>query len=465
MVLDLGAGGGLSTVTFQALASSASTPGGPPFILAIDASSVMLTAACSKVAAVAGARPNPVVSATDGFSMARVDLLLADMGQPLPLRKGIADGVLSVSALQWLLDAREALPGASQPVPEVPGGPGEPRPGHASSVPCRGLRSDNAGPCAGGGEAGATDAESADLTRHQVRVHRLFQSLRSVATQSARLAFQFYPPKGDPGFGARSLLTAARAAGFAAEVFLDYPHNNGAKKWVLVAKPPSDEEPCIRAEERSCPCVGAGKLSRRHRMQGSACWTDDAWCALCWPVVMARCALLGTADFPLCTEEGMAAILARAEQRHIDVALRLARCGRRLRSANDPGAGAVRRRLEQELQPLQRELAAVLAAALDGPSVGGAELEAHLMASGSTGDVPSLKRVRPEDAETDPLVQSTTREQAAAPLGKAELRSAIMGRLTEVLEILHTPPSERWTAPPPPLTSEHATQTIESLGS
>ncbi|CAE8654266.1 unnamed protein product, partial [Polarella glacialis] len=117
---------------------------------------------------------------------------------------GIADGVLSVSAVQWLLDGR-------------------PEP---SSVSAQAT------------DQGEQAASSTSLLGPQTRLRRLFRCLRQASVPCARMALQFYPPKGDHDFGARALVDASRAEGFDADVVLDFPHRGTAKKWVLVAQAP-----------------------------------------------------------------------------------------------------------------------------------------------------------------------------------------------------------------------------------
>lgn len=314
IVLDLGAGGGLSTVSLQALVDSS-------FVLAMDRSSHMLTTVASSVADISlpslSCEGRSVDVAT-GLERTRCgDRILADMSQPLPLRQKVVDSVLSVSAVQWLLEARQP-----EPVP-------------------------------------------------QVKLRRLFASLREASVEAARLAMQFYPPKGDHDFGARALRDAAKEEQWAAEVVMDFPHHPAtSKKWFLVAE---------RAQER-----------------------PTSWCALCWPVVVGRCALQGPCAPPQ---------LRRAHQQHAEVALRLARCGRRLRgSAED-----IQQRLQQQLQPLQLEMALRLDALLGEPP-----------------ESPAVKRQRTQ----------------------SELRGVVQARLVELLEILHTAPSAQWFEPPPPLQDE-----------
>ena len=302
VLLDLGAGGGLSTLTCQALAAARGDAGGPPFVLAVDVSADMLATAAPSEAALAGVRVSglPAAAGDAGDSAdhsveisegllwyrARSDRVLADIGRPLPFRKGVVDGVLSVSAAQWLINGRpasneESLRGGSASLdPGARGPSSEAPPAHADGGP--------------------------ELS--QPRLCCLFRSLRAALPPGGRAALQFYPPKGDPDFGARAMLDAARALGFTADVVLDFPHRSAARKWVLAAQVPSRPE-------------GAGAGCSR-------------WCALCWPVPAGHCALLQS-------PAPAGAASARSRQQHVDLALRLTRCGRRLRAAA-VGAGGER---------------------------------------------------------------------------------------------------------------------------
>lgn len=176
---------------------------------------------------------------------------------------------------------------------------------------------------------------------------------------------------GDFDFSARALRDSARVAGWAAEVFLDvYTRGSLVKKWVLA----NVDQP-------------------------------EAWCALCYPTVVARCPLhLRMAVAP--------AIVARLDRAHVEVASKLLRRGqhlRRLQHAAEPteAEGAFLRRMEGELKPLEREVAVRLSALLD----------------------PGLE-------------------------SNDSARALLASRWAEVIEVLHTPPSERWTGPQPPLEYE-----------
>ena len=370
IVLDLGAGGGLSTLTFQALAAES---GSPPFIIGFDTSAHMLaTASEISESSLVGIRvPGTSTEGTQGGQVdisdgvrwvaRRGDRILADMSQPLPLRKSVADAVLSVSAVQWLIESR----------PET-----------------------------------AMEDACTEMAMPQAKLTRLFASLRSITVETAKLAMQFYPPKGDHDFGARVLRDSASCAGWLdAAIVLDFPHHPSslAKKWFLTARASRDR-------------FGPGR---------------PAWCALCWPVVVACCALQCSAiDGP-----GAKILRNRAEQQHAELALRLVRCGRRLQASveGDDAALGIQERLRQQLHPLQLELATGLFQAL--------ERSRQRTQDGPNGRCRS-------DGESE-----AKRPKAGATVGetKTELRNAVMLCLPELLQVLHTAPSQRWLLPPPPL--------------
>ena len=361
IVLDLGAGGGLSTLTLQALAAQ----GGPiPFVLAFDASAHMLASSAHlqesslvgiRVESVKGAvgQSDPVdVSSGLPWISRRCDRILADMSQPLPLRSGVVDATLSVSAVQWLLQLRTSHVGQQSQ--------------HCQEVP-------------------------------QTKLQQLFASLKRVAGNNAKLAMQFYPPKGDFDFGARALRDMARKEFWAANVVMDFPHHpaSTAKKWFLL-----------------------GHCS-------SALCETEPWCALCWPVVVGRCALQGSCELAH----------GRAQQQHAEVALRLARCGRRLRAAHDEQELKVQERLRQQLHPLQIELAKRLDEAL--------------------AKITDAQESKEPARTTEPTDESETCKRArhAASETKTELRSIVASVLPQLISVLHTPPSEEWLLPTPPLDS------------
>ena len=182
----------------------------------------------------------------------------------------------------------------------------------------------------------------------------------------------------------------------------------------------------------------AEALSPGAAAEAAAVARRGKWCALCWPVVTARCALQ--------QELGDALARERVQNQHIEVALRLSRCGRRLCAAADGGSmedDEVRARIEGELHPLKRELAVRLARRL-GLTGRGAH-EAHDPPPGPDG---ARKRQRTGEATS----VGDANGVGPPPGGtRTELRSAISDRLPEVLQVLHEAPAECWELPPPPL--------------
>lgn len=433
LILDLGAGGGLSTAAFQALAAAAKLPGGPPFVLALDASRAMLASQSlvGEVAMVGVTVSGPretLVDISEGaqWRHSRSDAVLADFSQPLPLRPAVADGILSVSAVQWLLESRRVGPEASPPAAaEVIAPPPVERSGAAS-----------------------IEANEQCVPQHlehplSSKLQIFWRSVHCAARPGARVALQFYPPKGDADFGARCLRNAALDAGFSAHVVLDYPHRSAAKKWVLVAT-------------RECAHVSAAGIAVPIEVKDQR--AKDPWCALCWPLVAARCALQlppldaseggglprSAAPSPDATQQTGACSRGyreRVEQQHLELALRLVRCGRRLRDTSGEASAGICARLEQEMHPLQLQLARALATALDEappPS------KRPRPGTGNDGCSGENDIVRDAEGSFDPTTSAPTR---------TELRSIVASRLPEVLAVLHDAPEERWTLPPPPLGS------------
>ena len=395
IVLDLGAGGGLSTLSFQALA--ASRPGTPPYILSFDTSLHMLaTTTQIHESALVGIRV-PSMSADRGVEAGHVDIseglqwisrrgdrILADMSQPLPLREGVADAVLSISAVQWLL---------------------EPRPDRS--------------------EAESHSAETPSVP--QRKLTKLFTSLRTVTADTAKLAMQFYPPKGDHDFGARALRDSARQAQWTdVAVLLDFPHHPSslAKKWFLTAR-------CRDGDRQTNPL-------------------QPRWCALCWPVVVAGCVLQSS-----CRQRPSGKVLCdRAEQQHAELALRLVRCGRRLQASEgaegDDAARKIQERLQQQLHPLQLELARGLFQALEACR----QLEATETVAGVEAEA--------EEEEGRNCAQHEAKRAKAGPQTRTELRSAVVRCLPQLLPVLHSAPSQCWQQPPPPLAQAQSSQ-VEDL--
>jgi 18S rRNA (guanine1575-N7)-methyltransferase len=105
------------------------------------------------------------------------DVLLSDAGQGLPFRPGSFDGVVSVSAIQWLCYSN------------------------------------------------ATDQDP------KLRLNRFFSSLYSVLKKDAKAVLQFYPETPEQAF---LIAQAASRVGFAGGLVVDYPNSAKAKKYYLV---------------------------------------------------------------------------------------------------------------------------------------------------------------------------------------------------------------------------------------
>jgi len=104
------------------------------------------------------------------------DVVQADMGQGLPYRPGSFDGVISISALQWLCYSN-----SSEQDPKL-------------------------------------------------RLNRFFSSLYSVLKRDAKAVLQFYPENAEQ---AVLIAQAASRVGFAGGVLVDYPNSSKAKKYYL----------------------------------------------------------------------------------------------------------------------------------------------------------------------------------------------------------------------------------------
>ena len=105
------------------------------------------------------------------------DLILGDMGQGMPFRAASFDGVISISALQWLCNA---------------------------------------------------DKSSHDPSK---RLYKFFSTLFSCLSRSARAVFQFYPENSEQ---IQLVTTQATKAGFYGGVVVDFPNSTKAKKYFLV---------------------------------------------------------------------------------------------------------------------------------------------------------------------------------------------------------------------------------------
>lgn len=104
------------------------------------------------------------------------DILQGDMGEGIPFRPGTVDGMISISALQWLFHSHRTR--------ENP----------------------------------------------RNRLNTLFQTLRSALDRGARAIFQFYPETQDQ---IQLVLECARKAGFEGGLVIDYPNSTKAKKYYL----------------------------------------------------------------------------------------------------------------------------------------------------------------------------------------------------------------------------------------
>ncbi len=145
------------------------------------------------------------------------DLLAMDVGQRLAFRRGMFDGAVSISAVQWLCFATKA--------------------GH--------------------------DPEK--------RVRQFFRGLHAVLAPGARAALQLYPEQ--PGHMSM-MREAALAAGFSGGLHVDYPRSERSKKLFLVITssarprpPPAAAQPVQRARkgkpERPIGKKGKGRRARR----------------------------------------------------------------------------------------------------------------------------------------------------------------------------------------------------------
>ncbi|KAA6415361.1 MAG: methyltransferase [Lasallia pustulata] len=85
LILDIGCGSGLSG---EILSLTPPSAGGPHIWIGMDISASMLDVALQRD--------------VDG------DLLLADMGQGVPVRAGAFDAAISISAIQWLCNAESS---------------------------------------------------------------------------------------------------------------------------------------------------------------------------------------------------------------------------------------------------------------------------------------------------------------------------------------------------------------------
>lgn len=149
LILDLGCGSGLSATALEEAGHT---------WVGVDISSAMLDVAKDR-------------------ELVEGDLVLGDLGEGLPFRPGSFDGVISISALQWLCNA---------------------------------------------------DKKSHNPVQ---RLYKLFSTLYSCLARGARAVFQFYPENSDQV----DLITRqSMKAGFTGGLVVDYPNSSKAKKVFLV---------------------------------------------------------------------------------------------------------------------------------------------------------------------------------------------------------------------------------------
>jgi 18S rRNA (guanine1575-N7)-methyltransferase len=106
------------------------------------------------------------------------DFLVADMGATMAFRDGLFDGAISISALQWLLNA-----------------------------------------------------DGGEKYEPYKRLRILFTSLRRVLKRGARAVFQFYPESAEQ---VEMITSCAMRCGFGGGIVVDFPHSTRAKKTYLV---------------------------------------------------------------------------------------------------------------------------------------------------------------------------------------------------------------------------------------
>ena len=106
------------------------------------------------------------------------DFMQSDMGCQMPFRDGIFDGVVSISALQWLFNA-----------------------------------------------------DGGEVHEPYKRMKILFTCLRRVLKRGARAVFQFYPESAEQ---VEMITSCAMRCGFGGGIVVDFPHSTRAKKTYLV---------------------------------------------------------------------------------------------------------------------------------------------------------------------------------------------------------------------------------------
>lgn len=106
------------------------------------------------------------------------DFMVSDMGSPMCFRDGLFDGVISISALQWLLNA-----------------------------------------------------DGGEKYEPYKRLRILFTALRRVLKRGSRAVFQFYPESAEQ---VEMITSCAMRCGFGGGIVVDFPHSTRAKKTYLV---------------------------------------------------------------------------------------------------------------------------------------------------------------------------------------------------------------------------------------
>jgi 18S rRNA (guanine1575-N7)-methyltransferase len=106
------------------------------------------------------------------------DFMVSDMGSPMCFRDGLFDGVISISALQWLLNA-----------------------------------------------------DGGEKYEPYKRLRILFTALRRVLKRGSRAVFQFYPESAEQ---VEMITSCVMRCGFGGGIVVDFPHSTRAKKTYLV---------------------------------------------------------------------------------------------------------------------------------------------------------------------------------------------------------------------------------------
>ncbi|CAD7927271.1 unnamed protein product [Amoebophrya sp. A120] len=243
VTLELGCGSGLSTKCFQEQISPQS------YMIGLDRSSEMLR--------------------INDKTRRREERVLCDcFGAVLPFRDGVADQILSISALQWLFavgttnegnvnrDDKNEIVGDSEPSPK--------RQKQSPSNQSRGS-TDQIDP-----RAVAVEATKPDP------IERFFVDAARVGACGI---YQFYPVPGSPGC-IDVLVKAARKAGGHAEAFMHFPHKQAKKKYYLWHDAQSANSAI--ASPDTIPELQSQKKQ-------PAADQSEPWCALCWPWCGAAC--------------------------------------------------------------------------------------------------------------------------------------------------------------------------------